>query len=131
MKRALITGIAGQDGSYLAEFLLLKGYEVFGLVLRDESLRWIDPLKGKLTLMEGDLRDQKSLDRAVRQATPDEVYHLGGLPFVAISWKQPVLTADVNALGTTRLLESLRGLTNPMPAFTMPPHQRCLGLLKR
>lgn len=110
MKRALITGIAGQDGSYLAEFLLVKGYEVFGLVLRDESLKWIDPIKGKLTLMEGDLRDQKSLDRAVRQAMPDEVYHLGGLPFVAISWEQPVLTADVNALGTTRLLESLRGI---------------------
>jgi GDPmannose 4,6-dehydratase len=110
VKRALITGIAGQDGSYLAEFLLQKGYKVFGLVLRDESFRWIAPFKDRLTLMEGDLRDQESLDCAVRQAMPDEVYHLGGLPFVAISWKQPVLTADVNALGTTRLLESLRGI---------------------
>ncbi|MCX5855622.1 MAG: GDP-mannose 4,6-dehydratase [Deltaproteobacteria bacterium] len=111
MKRALITGIAGQDGSYLAEFLLAKGYDVFGLVLRDEPLRWIDPIKDRLILMEGDLRNQKSLDHAVRQALPDEVYHLGALPFVAISWKQPVLTADVNALGTTRLLEALRSIT--------------------
>lgn len=108
MKRVLITGIAGQDGSYLAEFLVARGCDVFGLVLRNESLKWIDPLEDKLTLIEGDLRNQKSLDRAVRRAAPDEVYHLGGLPFVAISWKQPVLTADVNALGTTRLLESIR-----------------------
>lgn len=111
MKRALITGIAGQDGSYLAEFLLSKGYEVFGLVLRDEPLRWIESIKDRLILIEGDLRDQKSLDYTVRQSMPDEVYHLGALTFVAITWKQPVLTADVNALGTTRLLESLRSIT--------------------
>jgi GDPmannose 4,6-dehydratase len=108
MKKALITGIAGQDGSYLSELLLKKGYNVYGLVLHSESLSLIKPIKDKLTLIEGTLLDQESLDNAIRIADPDEVYHLAALSFVGVSWNRPVLTGDVNALGTTRLLESLR-----------------------
>ncbi len=108
MKKALITGIAGQDGSYLSELLLDKGYKVYGLVLKSEALTYIKPHINKLTLIDGDLLDQESLDNAVRQSNPDEVYHLAALSFVGTSWDQPVLTGDVNSLGTTRLLESIR-----------------------
>ncbi len=108
MKKALITGIAGQDGSYLSELLLEKGYNVYGLVLESEPLSFIKPIKDKITLIEGNLLDQESLDNAIRIADPDEVYHLAALSFVGVSWDRPVLTGDVNALGTTRLLESLR-----------------------
>ena len=108
MKKALITGIAGQDGSYLSELLLDKGYDVYGLVLKSEALTYIKPHINKLTLIHGDLLDQGSLDNAVRQSNPDEVYHLAALSFVGTSWGQPVLTGDVNSLGTTRLLESIR-----------------------
>jgi len=108
MKIALITGISGQDGSYLAELLLQKGYKVYGLVLKEDSMTFIEHIIDGLTLIEGDLLDQESLDNAVRQSMPDEVYHLAALSFVGISWVQPVLTGDVNALGTTRLLESIR-----------------------
>jgi GDPmannose 4,6-dehydratase len=108
MKKALITGIAGQDGSYLSELLLEKGYNVYGLILQSEPLSFIKPIKDKLTLIEGNLLDQESLDNAIRIADPDEVYHLAALSFVGVSWDRPVLTGDVNALGTTRLLESLR-----------------------
>ena len=108
MKKALITGITGQDGSYLSELLLEKGYKVYGLVLHSDSLSHIKPIKDKLTLIEGNLLDQESLDSAIRFADPDEVYHLAALSFVGISWDQPVLTGNVNALGTTRLLESIR-----------------------
>ena len=108
MKKALITGITGQDGSYLSEMLVKKGYEVYGLILKGEPLKFIEPIKDKLILIEGDLIDQESLDKAVEQSLPNEVYHLAALSFVGVSWKQPVLTGNVNALGTTRLLESIR-----------------------
>lgn len=108
MKKALITGIAGQDGSYLSELLLDKGYKIYGLVLKSEALTYIKPHINKLTLIDGDLLDQESLDNAIRQSNPDEVYHLAALSFVGTSWDQPVLTGDVNSLGTTRLLESIR-----------------------
>ena len=108
MKKALITGIAGQDGSYLSELLLEKGYDVYGLVLKSEALTYIKPYIKNLTLIDGNLLDQESLDNAVRQSNPDEVYHLAALSFVGTSWEQPVLTGDVNSLGTTRLLESIR-----------------------
>jgi GDPmannose 4,6-dehydratase len=108
MKKALITGIAGQDGSYLAEFLLGKGYQVYGLLKSGTSTQLIDHIKDKIVLIEGDLLDQESLDKAIEQSMPDEVYHLAALSFVGISWEQPVLTGDVNALGTTRLLEAIR-----------------------
>lgn len=108
MKKALITGIAGQDGSYLSELLLEKGYDVYGLVLKSEALTYIKPYIKNFTLIDGNLLDQESLDNAVRQSNPDEVYHLAALSFVGTSWEQPVLTGDVNSLGTTRLLESIR-----------------------
>ena len=108
MKKALITGIAGQDGSYLAEFLLDKEYNVFGFISESTSTDLIEPIKDDLALIVGDLVNERSIDNAIKQSMPDEVYHLASRSFVAESWKQPVLTGDVNALGTTRLLESIR-----------------------
>ncbi|MBN2247115.1 MAG: GDP-mannose 4,6-dehydratase [Coriobacteriia bacterium] len=110
MTRALITGITGQDGSYLAELLLDKGYEVFGLVRRAStgSFERIDHLLHKVTLISGDLSDQASLIDAMRQSQPDEVYNLAAQSFVADSWKQSEYTGDVDALGVTRLLEAIR-----------------------
>jgi GDPmannose 4,6-dehydratase len=109
-KRALITGITGQDGSYLAELLLDKGYEVFGLVRRAStgSFERIDHLLHKVTLISGDMSDQASLIDAMRQSQPDEVYNLAAQSFVADSWKQSEYTGDVDALGVTRLLEAIR-----------------------
>jgi len=111
-RRSLITGISGQDGSYLAEFLLEKGYEVYGLVRRSSNrpanLSRIEHILDKVTLLEGDLSDQASLNDAVKKAEPDEVYNLGAQSFVAHSWKAPVYTADVTGLGTIRMLEAIR-----------------------
>jgi len=108
MKRALITGITGQDGSYMAELLLEKGYSVYGLVRENTSTEFIDPIKDELTLITGDMRDQDSLNKATKLSMPDEVYHFASESFVPVSWKQPILTGDVNALGTTRLLEAVK-----------------------
>jgi len=109
-KRALITGITGQDGSYLGEFLLEKGYEVFGLVRRSSTLSFerIEHYQDRITLIPGDLLDQNSLLSAVHQVKPDEVYNLAAQSFVPTSWNQPVLTGEFTALGVTRMLESLR-----------------------
>ncbi len=109
-KRALITGITGQDGSYLAELLLEKGYEVFGMVRRSstENFERIAHLTDRITLVQADLLDQTSLVEALEEARPDEVYNLGAQSFVPTSWKQPVLTAEFTALGVTRLLEAVR-----------------------
>ncbi len=108
--RALVTGITGQDGSYLAEFLLDKGYEVYGLVRRSSLEKYdrIAGIAGRLKLVEGDLTDQGSLDEAMRVVQPDEVYNLAAQSFVAVSWIQPVLTADVTGVGVFRVLEALR-----------------------
>ncbi len=110
MTTALITGITGQDGSYLAEYLLEKGYEVYGLVRRlstpNESR--IGASMDRLVLLEGDLTDQSSLNIAVQTAMPDEVYNLAAQSFVATSWNQPVLTGDVTGLGVVRMLEAVR-----------------------
>jgi GDPmannose 4,6-dehydratase len=108
--RALITGITGQDGSYLAEFLLDKGYEVYGLVRRSSLERYdrIAAIVPRIKVVEGDLTDQGSLDVAMLQIQPDEVYNLAAQSFVPASWNQPVLTADVNGLGVLRILEALR-----------------------
>ena len=108
MIKTLITGIAGQDGSYMAELLLEKGYNVYGLVRESTSTEFIDPIKDKLILINGDMRDQDSLNKAIKLSMPDEVYHFASESFVPVSWKQPILTGDVNALGTTRLLEAVR-----------------------
>src|SRR5579872_5197385 len=108
--RALITGITGQDGSYMAELLLSKGYEVFGLVRRTSVKRYerIEALLEDIKLVEGDLTDQTSLDHVVQSVQPDEVYNLAAQSFVPVSWNQPVLTGDVTALGVIRILEAIR-----------------------
>jgi len=109
-KSALITGITGQDGSYLAEILLDKGYDVYGLIRRlsTPNISRIEHILDKIELVEGDLTDQSSLDNAMRTAQPDEVYNLAAQSFVATSWNQPVLTGDVSGLGVVRILESVR-----------------------
>ena len=110
MPTALITGITGQDGSYLAELLLEKGYEVYGLVRRlsTPNETRIGALIDNLVLLEGDLTDQSSLNVAMQTAMPDEVYNLAAQSFVATSWNQPVLTGDVTGLGVVRVLEAVR-----------------------
>ena len=118
MKRALITGITGQDGSYLAEFLLEKGYHVSGLVRRSSTVNFerIAHIQHRVELLPGDLLDQNSLFYALKEAQPDEVYNLAAQSFVQTSWNQPVLTGDVTALGVTRMLEALR-VFNPETRF--------------
>src|SRR3954463_10757152 len=110
MKRALITGITGQDGSYLAELLLEKGYEVHGMVRRASTEKFdrIEHLRDSITLHQGDLLDQRSLGDALRAAQPDEIYNLAAMSFVAVSWIQPTLTAEFTGVGVTRLLEATR-----------------------
>src|SRR5438034_6560545 len=110
MKTALITGITGQDGSYLADLLLAKGYEVHGLVRRSstESFERIEHLAGKVTLHQADLLDQLSVIDALKAAKPQEVYNLAAQSFVPTSWSQPVLTGEFTALGVTRMLEAIR-----------------------
>lgn len=106
MRKALITGISGQDGSYLAEYLLRLGYEVFGLARRElDTMRWLAPLRGKIEFLYGDMRDGESLEVAFRKAWPDEVYNLAGQVFVPTSWEFPAETMDINAGGPARLLQ--------------------------
>lgn len=132
MKKALITGITGQDGSYLAEFLLAKGYEVHGIKRRASSFNtqridhiYEDPHKSgqRLKLHYGDLSDASNLTRIIQETQPDEIYNLGAQSHVAVSYESPEYTADVDALGTLRLLDAIRffwGLRR-RPAFTRPP----------
>ncbi len=110
MPTALITGITGQDGSYLAEFLLKRGYEVYGLIRRlsTPNQTRISALLDDIMLLEGDISDQSSLNAAMQIAKPDEVYNLAAQSFVATSWNQPVLTGDVTGLGVVRILEAVR-----------------------
>jgi GDPmannose 4,6-dehydratase len=108
--RALVTGITGQDGSYMAELLLEKGYEVFGLVRRSslEKFDRVQFIVERIKMVEGDLTDQSSLDAALQQVKPDEVYNFAAQSFVPVSWNQPTLTADVTGLGVLRVLEAIR-----------------------
>jgi GDPmannose 4,6-dehydratase len=110
MPTALITGITGQDGSYLAEFLLTKGYEIVGMVRRSSTVTFerIRQIQNDITIVQGDLHDQSSLVALLEQYKPDEVYNLAAQSFVATSWSQAVLTGEVTALGVTRLLEAIR-----------------------
>ena len=110
MPRALITGISGQDGSYLAEFLLEKGYEVWGMVRRstNDPFPMIEHLRGDIRLVQGDMLDQMTLLDAVSQARPHELYNLAATSFVPASWKQPVMTAQFTAVGVTSMLEAIR-----------------------
>ena len=109
-KRALITGITGQDGSYLAELLLEHGYEVHGMVRRasTEKFERIEHLRDRITLHQGDLLDQRSLVDSLRASRPDEIYNLAAMSYVAVSWVQPTLTAEFTGVGVTRMLEAMR-----------------------
>jgi GDPmannose 4,6-dehydratase len=109
-KSALITGITGQDGSYLAELLLERGYDVHGMVRRASTEKFdrIEHIRDRITLHQGDLLDQRSLVDALRAARPDEIYNLAAMSFVAVSWIQPTLTAEFTGIGVTRMLEAMR-----------------------
>jgi GDPmannose 4,6-dehydratase len=109
-RSALITGITGQDGSYLAELLLEKGYEVHGMVRRASTEKFdrIEHIRRRITLHQGDLLDQRSLVDALRAAKPAEIYNLAAMSFVAVSWIQPTLTAEFTGVGVTRMLEAMR-----------------------
>ena len=111
-QKALITGITGQDGSYLAEFLLGRGYEVIGMVRRSSTVNFgrIEHIQDQVTLVHGDLLDQTSLIDILRQHRPDEIYNLAAQSFVPVSWNQPVLTGEFTALGVTRMLEAMRSV---------------------
>jgi GDPmannose 4,6-dehydratase len=110
MRRALITGITGQDGSYLAEFLLDQGYEVHGMVRRASTEKFdrIEHVRHRVTLHQGDLLDHRSLVDALRSSNPQEIYNLAAMSFVAVSWIQPTLTAEFTGVGVTRMLEAMR-----------------------
>lgn len=130
-KTALILGITGQDGSYLAELLLAKGYKVYGMVRRSstEKFERISHLMDKITLVQGDLLDQYSLIEAIRTTNPDEVYNLAAQSFVPTSWNQPVLTGEFTALGVTRLLESIRQV-NPKIRFYQASSSEMFGKVR-
>jgi GDPmannose 4,6-dehydratase len=128
MKTALITGITGQDGSYLAELLLEKGYRVAGLIRRSSTVNFerIAHFQDRVELISGDLTDQSSLIGALQQCEPDEVYNLAAQSFVQTSWTQPVLTGDVTALGVTRVLEAIR-MVNPRIRFYQASSSEMFG----
>ena len=126
-KTALITGITGQDGSYLAELLLEKGYRVVGMTRRSSTAtdERIAHLVDRLELVQGDLLDQASLVAALQDVEPDEVYNLAAQSFVPTSWNQPVLTGEFTGLGVTRMLEAIRQVTGRRSGSTRPPRARC------
>ena len=126
--RALITGVTGQDGSYLAEFLLNRGYQVFGMTRRTSTVTMerIAHLVDDLEIVQGDLLDQNSLAEALRTVRPDEVYNLAAQSFVPTSWNQPVLTGEFTALGVTRLLEAIRQV-NPDIRFYQASSSEMFG----
>ena len=127
-KRALITGVTGQDGSYLAELLLSKGYDVWGVVRRSSSENYerIEHLRDQLHFCQADLLDQPSLTQALLESEPDEVYNLAAQSFVPTSWTQPVLTAEFTAVGVTRLLEAIRQV-NPAIRFYQASSSEMFG----
>jgi GDPmannose 4,6-dehydratase len=128
MPRALITGVTGQDGSYLAEFLLDKGYEVVGMVRRTShhSYERIDHLLDRIEIVAADLLDQHSLTVVLQDMQPDEVYNLAAQSFVPTSWSQPVLTGEFTALGVTRILEAIR-LVHPQARFYQASSSEMFG----
>jgi GDPmannose 4,6-dehydratase len=130
-KRALITGVTGQDGSYLAEFLLEQGYEVHGMVRRSstEHFERIEHIRDRLTLHQGDLLDQRSLVDTLRAAQPTEIYNLAAMSFVAASWVQPTLTAEFSGVGVTRLLEAMREVC-PEARFYQASSSEMFGLVR-
>ena len=131
MKTALITGVTGQDGSYLADFLLEKGYRVFGMVRRSstENFDRIKHLQDKIQLVQADLLDQLSLITVLNEVAPDEIYNLAAMSFVPTSWSQPVLTGEFTALGVTRMLEAIR-LVNKDAKFYQASSSEMFGKVK-
>jgi GDPmannose 4,6-dehydratase len=130
-KRALITGVTGQDGSYLAEFLLEKGYEVVGMVRRTSTLNFqrLEHIQDRITLVQGDLLDQTSLVDLIQEHRPQEVYNLAAQSFVPTSWKQPVLTGEFTALGVTRVLEAIR-MVDPSIRFYQASSSEVFGKVR-
>ncbi|PZP44349.1 MAG: GDP-mannose 4,6-dehydratase [Azospirillum brasilense] len=135
MPKALITGVTGQDGAYLSQLLLEKGYEVYGLVRRssssdvvDERLRWLG-IAGQVRIMDGNLIDISSLIRVLNEVKPDEVYNLGAQSFVKTSWNQPLLTGQVTALGANNILEAVR-LVAPQARFYQASSSEMYGLVQ-
>ncbi|MDO8657326.1 MAG: GDP-mannose 4,6-dehydratase [Candidatus Levybacteria bacterium] len=128
MKKALITGITGQDGSYLAELLLSKGYKVYGLTRRTSTVNneRIEHIEDDIELVQGDLLDQSSLSSALVETEPDEVYNLAAQSFVKTSWNQPVLTGEFTALGVTRMLEAIK-VVNPKIKFYQASSSEMFG----
>lgn len=131
MKNALITGVTGQDGSYLAELLLGKGYTVFGIVRRKSTVDYGNAkhLEGKVIFIYADMTDPVSLVAAMKQAQPDEVYNLAAQSFVATSWEQPLATADINAIGVTNILEAIR-IVKPEARFYQASTSEMFGLVQ-
>ena len=131
MPIAIITGITGQDGSYLAEFLLAKEYDVIGMVRRSSTVTFqrIKKIQDDITIIQGDLHDQSSLVDLIERYRPDEVYNLAAQSFVPTSWNQPVLTGEVTALGVTRMLEAIR-LVNPESRFYQASSSEMFGKVR-
>jgi len=127
-KKALITGITGQDGSYLAELLLKKGYDVYGMVRRTSTVRYdrIQHIQDDINIVHGDMADQMSLARLLQEIKPEEVYNLAAQSFVPTSWSQPVFTGDITGLGTTRVLEAIRTV-NPEIRFYQASSSEMFG----
>lgn len=130
-KTALITGITGQDGSYLAEFLLEKGYKVYGMVRRSstENFERIEHIRDRVILRQGDLLDQLSLLTLIEEAQPDEIYNLAAQSFVPTSWTKPLLTGEFTALGVTRMLEAMRA-TKSRARFYQASSSEMFGLVR-
>ncbi len=131
MPTALITGVTGQDGSYLAEFLLQKGYTVVGMVRRTSTVTFerISHIQDDLIIVQGDLHDQSSLVDVMEQYQPDEVYNLAAQSFVPVSWNQPVLTGEVTSLGVTRMLEAIR-MVKPEARFYQASSSEMFGKVR-
>jgi len=130
-KKALITGVTGQDGSYLAEFLLSQGYDVLGMVRRTSTVNFdrIRHIQDKITLVPGDLLDQMSMLDILREHRPEEIYNLAAQSFVPISWKQPVLTGEFTALGVTRVLDAIR-IIDPEARFYQASSSEMFGQVR-
>jgi GDPmannose 4,6-dehydratase len=132
MPTALITGITGQDGSYLAEFLLSKGYRVLGMVHYPsvDTFERIEPIQEEIELLEGDLHDQGSLVAIVEKFHPDEIYNLAAISFPPVSWSRPVLTGEITALGVARMLEAVR-LAHPQARFYQASSSEMFGIARQ
>jgi len=131
MPTAIVTGVTGQDGSYLADFLLARGYQVVGMVRRSSTVTFgrIEHIQDDIEIIQGDLHDQSSLVSVIEEYRPDEVYNLAAQSFVPTSWKQPVLTGEVTALGVTRMLEAIR-LVKPDTRFYQASSSEMFGKVR-